>query len=53
MRKILGDDRTSFALLALMFGLAAANWPFPPDRLPIHWSFADAPPDSYAPDSAS
>ena len=49
MRKLLGDDRTSLVMLALMFGLAAANWPFLPDRLPIHWSSADAPPDSYAP----
>ena len=49
MRKLLGDDRTSLVMLALMFGLAVANWPFLPDRLPIHWSSADASPDSYAP----
>ena len=48
MLKLLGDDRTPLVMLALMFGLAAANWPFLPDRLPIHWSSADASPDSYA-----
>ena len=42
MRKLLGDDLTSYAVLALMFGLAGANWPFLPDRLPIHWSSGDA-----------
>ncbi len=48
MRKLLGDERTSLAMLALMFGLAAVNWPLLPDELPIHWSSADEP-DSYAP----
>lgn len=49
MRKLLGDDRIPLAIFALMFGLAAANWPFLPDRLPMHWSSADEPADSYAP----
>lgn len=49
MRKLLGDDRVSLAILALMFGLAAANWPLLPDELPIRWSSADEPPDRYAP----
>lgn len=35
-------------MLALMFGLAAVNWPLLPDELPIHWSSAEEP-DSYAP----
>ena len=48
MRKLLGDERTSLAMLVLMFGLAAVNWPLLPDELPIHWSSADEP-DSYAP----
>lgn len=48
MRKLLGDERTSLAMLALMFGLAAVNWPLLPDELPIHWSSVDEP-DSYAP----
>ena len=42
MRKLLGDDLTSYAVLPLMFGLAGANWPFLPDRLPIHWSSGEA-----------
>jgi len=49
MRKLLGDERTPLVMLALMFGLTAANWPFLPDRLPMHWSSADEPADSYAP----
>ena len=49
MRKLLGDERTPLVTLALMFGLAAANWSLLPDRLPMHWSSADEPPDSYAP----
>ena len=48
MRKLLGDERISPAMLALMFGLAAVNWPLLPDELPIHWSSA-VEPDSYAP----
>ena len=48
MRKLLGDERTALAMLALMLGLAAVNWPLLPDELPIHWSSADEP-DSYAP----
>ena len=30
MPKLLGDDRIPLAIFALMFGLAAANWPFLP-----------------------
>lgn len=30
MRKLPGDERTSLAMLALMFGLAAVNWPLLP-----------------------
>ncbi len=48
MRKFLGDDRIPLAIFALMFGLAAANWPFLPDRLPIQWSSGDASPDFHA-----
>lgn len=49
MRRLLGNERTSLAMLALMFGLAAVNWPLLPDELPIHWSSGDEPPDRYAP----
>ena len=33
------NERWSLAMLALMFLLAAASWPFLPDRLPTHYSW--------------
>ena len=51
MQKLLDNERSAQWALVLMFGLAAANWPLLPDHVPIHWSSAEADPDSMAPKS--
>ncbi|MCY3854811.1 MAG: DUF1648 domain-containing protein, partial [Rhodospirillales bacterium] len=51
MQKLLDNERSAQWILLLMFGLAAANWPLLPDQVPIHWSSAEADPDSLSPKS--
>lgn len=51
MQKFLDNERSAPWILVLMFGLAAVNWPLLPDEVPLHWSSADAAPDSLGPKS--
>ncbi len=51
MQKFLGNERSAQWVLALMLALAAANWPLLPEEVPIHWSSAEATPDSLGPKS--
>ena len=51
MQRFLDNKRSAQWVLALMFGLAAVNWPLLPDEVPIHWSPGDAAPDSLGPKS--
>ena len=51
MQRFLDNKRSAQWVLALMFGLAAVNWPLLPDEVPIHWSSGDAAPDSLGPKS--
>lgn len=51
MQRFLDNERSAQCVLVLMFGLAVVNWPLLPDEVPIHWSSADAAPDSLGPKS--